>query len=100
MRKEARRSPPVPVRGSTRMSNITDLIPPSELQFVGTGDFLAIGREFLGIFRDAGGLEPHHQVLDIGCGNGRMALPLMEFLSCDGSYEGFDILQEGIDWVT
>jgi SAM-dependent methyltransferase len=80
------------------MPDLNALIPPGELQFVGTGDFLAIGREFLGLFRSVGGLQAHHRVLDIGCGNGRMALPLMEFLSSEGSYEGFDIVREGIDW--
>ncbi len=85
------------------MSNLTDLIPPSELQFIGSinaSNFLAIGREFLGLFRTVGGLQPHHRVLDVGCGNGRMALPLMEFLSAEGCYEGFDIVKEGIDWCT
>ena len=39
------------------------------------------------------------RVLEIGCGIGRMALPLTQYL--DGpmaSYTGFDVVAEGIDW--
>ena len=38
-------------------------------------------------------LSPDHRVLDIGCGTGRMAIPLTSFLSKKGSYEGFDIVR-------
>jgi SAM-dependent methyltransferase len=37
-------------------------------------------------------------VLDIGCGVGRIALPLTEYLDSSGGYDGFDILPEMIDW--
>ncbi len=73
-------------------------VPPEELIFVGGGDFLAIGNEFLGYFTRLGGLKPEHRVLDVGCGIGRMAVPLLDFLSRKGSYEGFDIVPHGIDW--
>ena len=39
-------------------------------------------------------------MLDIGCGIGRMAVPLTRYLNEQGSYEGFDIVAEGIDWCT
>jgi SAM-dependent methyltransferase len=74
------------------------LKPPDELNFVGDGDFEATGKEFLGFFTRLGGLQPSHRVLDVGCGIGRMALPLLDFLSRKGSYEGFDIVPHGIDW--
>ncbi|HET8728737.1 MAG TPA: class I SAM-dependent methyltransferase [Alphaproteobacteria bacterium] len=73
--------------------------PPAELQHVGDGDFRAIGAEFLGHFVRLGGLRPNHAVLDIGCGIGRMALPLTQYLDpAAGRYEGVDVVAEGIAW--
>jgi len=37
-------------------------------------------------------------VLDVGCGCGRVALPLSAYLSDDGSYAGFDADASCIDW--
>jgi SAM-dependent methyltransferase len=76
------------------------LVPPENLNFVGGGDFLAIGNEFLTLFRDLGGVKPDDRVLDVGCGIGRMAVPLTTYLSAKGSYEGFDIVPHGIEWCT
>ena len=42
--------------------------------------------------------ESDFKVLDIGCGIGRMAAPLATFLSPEGSYDGTDIVKDGIDW--
>lgn len=36
--------------------------------------------------------------LHAGCGIGRMAVPLTGYLSAEGSYEGFDIVPEGVRW--
>lgn len=77
------------------------LTPPDDhLNFVGGGDFLAIGNEFLEYFKDLAGLKPTDRVLDVGCGIGRMAFPLTGYLSRKGSYEGFDIVPHGIQWCT
>jgi SAM-dependent methyltransferase len=73
-------------------------VPPPALQFCGDGDFLAIGAEFLGHFITMGGLAPHERVLDIGCGVGRTAVPLMRYLQPPGCYDGIDIVQSGIVW--
>lgn len=75
-----------------------DMIPPKSLSFVGKGDFVTIGREFRRHFIDLAGLRPEHRVLDVGCGIGRMAIPLTEYLSPVGGYWGFDIVVKGIDW--
>lgn len=72
-------------------------IPPSEKNFVGDGDYLAIGTEFLKWFVRLGELMPHERVLDIGCGIGRMALPLTQYLR-DGNYQGVDVSAEGVAW--
>jgi len=66
--------------------------------FVGDGDFTKTGKEFLRYFIDLAGLKPHERVLDVGCGIGRMAVPLVGYLDKRGTYEGFDIVRKGIDW--
>ena len=76
------------------------LRPPRHLQFVGSGDFERVGELFLDYFIEFGGLEPQHRVLDIGCGIGRMAIPLTGYLSPRGSYEGVDIVPDGIEWCS
>ena len=74
------------------------LRPPRWLHFVGGGDFDAIGQAFLGHFKRIAGLKPNEAVLDIGCGVGRIALPLAGYLSVEGHYEGFDIVPAGVRW--
>ncbi len=77
---------------------MNEQIPPQTLiDMVGGGDYLAIGAEFFGIYTEVGGLYPEARVLDIGCGSGRMALPLSRFLST-GTYRGFDAHAEAIAW--
>ncbi|MDQ6947233.1 MAG: class I SAM-dependent methyltransferase [Actinomycetota bacterium] len=79
----------------------SDLIPSRRQllrNFIGGADYEQVGEEFFGYFVDLGGLQPHHAVLDIGCGFGRMAVPLTRYLSGEGSYCGFDINPAGIEW--
>jgi SAM-dependent methyltransferase len=66
--------------------------------YVGRGDFRATGQEFLGHFRELGGLRPEDRVLEIGCGIGRMARVLAGVLRPPGSYDGFDVVASGIAW--
>lgn len=67
--------------------------------FVGDGNFQAVGAEFLGHFIRKGGLLPESRVLDIGCGIGRMAVPLTQYLDTEkGSYRGIDPVSGGINW--
>jgi SAM-dependent methyltransferase len=75
-----------------------DLVPPRHLSFIGSGDFLQIGNEFLRYFKELADLQPNHRVLDVGCGIGRMAVLLTNYLSSEGSYAGFDIVPHGITW--
>jgi hypothetical protein len=60
----------------------------------GAGDFVEIGDDFFALFRRAG-LERSHDVLDVGCGFGRMARPMVGWL--EGRYEGFDVAPEPIE---
>jgi SAM-dependent methyltransferase len=83
-------SPPTEHTGLLRL--------PYNLLHVGDGDPTAIGLEFLRYFRDIGKLKENHSVLDVGCGIGRMAIPLLFYLNEKGSYDGFDIVPEAIEW--
>jgi SAM-dependent methyltransferase len=80
------------------MDDLSALAPPAELNFVGAGQFAAIGQELVDLFVRECGLKPYHRVLDVGCGIGRVALPLAHYLSRRGRYDGFDIVDVGIDW--
>lgn len=74
------------------------MVPPKGAIFTGSGDFVLQGENFLKHFIALGNLQPHHRVLDIGSGMGRMAVPLTKYLSVQGSYDGFDIIPMGINW--
>jgi ubiquinone/menaquinone biosynthesis C-methylase UbiE len=73
--------------------------PAHEQVFVGDGDFLAIGAEFLRHSVDLAGLMPDARLVDIGCGIGRLAVPLTQYLDPErGSYDGLDPVLAGIEW--
>ncbi|MBK7408461.1 MAG: class I SAM-dependent methyltransferase [Saprospirales bacterium] len=74
------------------------LQPPKGLIYTGGGDFLKEGSRLLERFVRIGGLQPHHQVLDIGSGIGRVAIPMTPYLNKRGFYEGFDVVELGVRW--
>jgi SAM-dependent methyltransferase len=80
--------------------SLEDLVPPEDLIYIGGGNFREIGHEFFRYLVDLADLQPHHRVLDVGCGIGRIAIPLTQYLDRRGSYEGFDIVPLGIDWCS
>ncbi len=61
-------------------------------------DYARSGRDQLEFFTELCGLKPADSVLDMGCGVGRIALPLTQYLSSEGRYEGFDIRDYMITW--
>lgn len=71
--------------------------PPDLIERVGAGDFVAVGNEFLRLCVGPGGLRKSDRVLDVGCGAGRMAAPLMRYLT-SGRYDGFDVSAAAISW--
>lgn len=73
-------------------------LPPKSLQLMVGGDYQAVGDEFYGYLLGDAGLKPDERVLDVGCGCGRIALPLTKYLSPAGSYEGFDIMPPLVNW--
>lgn len=68
--------------------------------YVGGGDFKKSGQEFLRYFIEFGMLRPNEKILDMGCGIGRMAVQLTQYLTTEGRYEGLDIFPEAIRWCT
>ena len=78
-------------------------IPPEELRFwVGPfGDaelYRASGYSNLQSIIDLCGLKPHAQVLEVGCGCGRIATALASYLADSGGYDGFDVAAPLINW--
>lgn len=78
--------------------NKNPLIPPRSMIFIGDGDYQKTGDEFMKYFKEFGELKSNSKILDVGCGIGRMSVPLTKFLSNEGEYYGFDIVGKGIDW--
>lgn len=76
------------------------MMPPRKLIRNIGGSFTEVGDTFLRHFIELGGLQPSHDVLDVGCGIGRMAVPLTHYLGYSGNYEGFDIDAKEIRWCT
>ena len=70
-------------------------VPSRRETFIGGGDFVAVGDGFFKTLKRHG-LRPENNVLDIGCGQGRMARPMVDFLT--GDYLGMDINSAGIVW--
>jgi len=63
--------------------------------FVG-GEFVSVGT----LLRDTlihYGLKPNHYLIDVGCGSGRLAKPLSQYLK--GKYLGIDVVPELVDYA-
>ncbi|MGZ8227088.1 MAG: class I SAM-dependent methyltransferase [Methylococcaceae bacterium] len=73
--------------------------PPPHRNFVSSDGtyFIAEGVDLMTTLVNYG-LRPDHSLLDIGCGIGRVAIPLTQYMSDQGSYYGLDINISGIAW--
>jgi SAM-dependent methyltransferase len=58
-------------------------------------EFLTVGREVFQWLVEVEGLRPAHRFLDVGCGIGRMAVPLTAYLGESG-YHGLEISAEKV----
>ncbi len=74
------------------------LKPPEGMIYTGGGDFLETGKRFKDYFIKYGGLLPSDHVLDIGSGIGRLAIPLTDYLTSEGNYNGYDLIAQGVNW--
>lgn len=73
-------------------------VPPQSGVVMGQSLYREIGLEFLSYFLKWGDLDPSDDVLDIGCGGGRMAVPLTYYLDPSAMYVGFDTHEDSIRW--
>lgn len=73
-------------------------VPRDDELYCGGGDYKKIGLDFLRYFIEVGDLRPRERVVEIGCGLGRLAAPLTQYLNPPGSYLGVDIVRSAIDW--
>jgi SAM-dependent methyltransferase len=84
---------------SRSMHKSDELVPPEWLASqAGPGSFPEIGRELARYLIQLCRLEHDSRVLDLGCGSGRLAVPLTAYLSPEGKYEGVDVLPWAIEW--
>jgi ubiquinone/menaquinone biosynthesis C-methylase UbiE len=76
-----------------------ELVPRRGANFTGSADgFRRTGTRLVQQLVDLAGLTPRDHVLDIGCGVGRLAVALIDYLEAPGSYKGLDIVPSGIKW--
>ena len=83
------------------------LVPPIELitaNNVGIHDkenileeYNRIGTAITTMLKNRAELRPESDVLDVGCGTGRIAIPLTDYLTT-GSYTGIDVVASSIQW--
>lgn len=74
------------------------MVPPRGMIFTGSGDFVQSGKQLVNLCIEQANLQPQHQVLDVGCGIGRLAVALTSYLNEQGAYFGFDVVEDGIVW--
>jgi SAM-dependent methyltransferase len=74
-------------------------LPPDNLRDgLGVGDFYKTGETIVAALKQLARFSPSDQILDVGCGLGRVAWPLARELGPDGRYDGFDTAAPYIDW--
>ena len=76
---------------------LEDFVPPTDL-FAARDDYAKVARRLFEVLVETTELRAGERVLDVGCGTGRVAAPLVEHLGPDGSYEGFDRDPARIAW--
>ncbi|WP_138995267.1 class I SAM-dependent methyltransferase [Larkinella sp. C7] len=94
----------IPIEMIDRLELLTGerdaLTPPSRMIFIGDGDFKAVGVKSVDHIKELVGLHSTDNVLDVGSGIGRVAIPLTDYISAPGSYDGIEIVKNGVDWCT
>jgi SAM-dependent methyltransferase len=93
--------------GGPQAMATTDLVPPAQLivdNKIGatqmsalTDEFCRIGEGMTATMIRSGFMKPGHKVLDVGCGLGRLARPLVNYFD-GGEYFGVDINRSSIEW--
>ena len=86
-----------------RFGSNNSLVPPLELMHDGPQSFREFkqnGDEFLRHYINLCGLRPDDRVLDVGSGIGRKTLPLVNYLSERGGYDGLELVKSGVEWCS
>ncbi|MGD0024622.1 MAG: class I SAM-dependent methyltransferase [Xanthobacteraceae bacterium] len=84
--------------------SVVDLpVPPETLRvwvapFSDADLFVRSGEEMVTQIKALCGLPPNAQVLEIGCGCGRLSRAFARYLNSEGRYEGFDVAPVLIKW--
>jgi SAM-dependent methyltransferase len=68
---------------------LEDFVPPQEL-FSARKNYAEVAQQLFDALVEVSTVRAGERVLDVGCGAGRVAAPLVDHLGPDGSYEGFD----------
>jgi len=74
-------------------------VPPDSFVALIGSDLEGVSVEFLEHFVNEAGLGRMANVLDVGCGMGRMTYALAGFLDASAHYEGFDIIPSLVQWA-
>jgi SAM-dependent methyltransferase len=76
------------------------MVPPKRIRpdYVVSSGFTEHGESFAQLVIELGKIGPDGHILDLGCGIGRVAVPMTKFLSDRGRYDGLDIVPESISW--
>ena len=61
-------------------------------------DYIDQGKHQLGLLKSEIDLKPNDCVLDVGSGIGRTAIALTTYLDTSARYEGFDVVELGVEW--
>jgi SAM-dependent methyltransferase len=61
-------------------------------------DFASRGDALVEALAGLAGATPSSHILDVGCGVGKLAIPMTRFLDANGRYEGLDIVPDAIEW--
>lgn len=61
-------------------------------------NYINQGKHQLEILKEFADLKQDDIILDVGSGIGRTAIALAGFLNKDGIYEGFDVVERGVEW--
>jgi ubiquinone/menaquinone biosynthesis C-methylase UbiE len=78
-----------------------ELVPSRSQIFSGSVEgYRRSGDRFVEILAEVARLTPDAQILDVGSGNGRLAVALTAYLSPQGSYDGLEIVESGVRWCT
>ena len=84
------------------MGNRNKYVPPRGYIYTGSSagahSYLKQGIDQLDLLKKFTNISPQSSVLDIGSGIGRTAIALKDFLKVNGKYEGFDVVELGVDW--